>query len=75
MIFTEFNENELDNVIGGNSEGMGEEFALKNYQLFREKQIDELKREKEKLQQLSNKTISDELTEQELDNVTAGMKM
>ena len=46
----ELNEEELDKVLAGNLHQMSEESALKNPNLFRDKQIEELKKEKERLE-------------------------
>lgn len=50
---------ELDNVLAGNTQGMSEQSALDNPNLFREKQIEELKREKENLQTLNDNRIEE----------------
>ena len=60
----ELDENQLENVIGGNSQHMGEEVAKENQELFRQKKIEELKKVKESLER--------ELTEEELSEVKAG---
>lgn len=54
----ELRQEELDNVLAGNSQGMSEETALNNPNLFREKQIEELKKEKEKLESLSSAELA-----------------
>ena len=56
----ELNEDKLENVLGGNSQNMGEETALNNPELFRQKRIEELKKLKEDLGQ------DTELSEEEL---------
>lgn len=50
----ELKQEELDKVLAGNTQGMSYEEALNNFNLFREKQIEELKKEKEKLASLSS---------------------
>ena len=62
----ELNEDKLKNVLGGNSQNMGEETALNNPELFRQKKIEELKKLKEDLGQ------DTELSEEELREITAG---
>ncbi len=62
----ELNEDKLENVLGGNSQNMGEENALNNPELFRQKRIEELKKLKEDLGQ------DTELSEEELREITAG---
>lgn len=62
----ELNENDLEKVLGGNSQNMGEELAKENPDLFRQKKIEELKIVKEELKNNS------ELTEEELSNIKAG---
>jgi len=49
----ELKQEELDKVLAGNSQGMSYEEALNNFNLFRDKQIEELKKEKEKLESLN----------------------
>lgn len=56
----ELNEEQLDNVLAGNLKGMNEEFALDNEELFRKKQIEELKKEKELLETLNNPKLENE---------------
>jgi len=59
----ELKQEELDNVLAGNSQGMSEETALNNPNLFRDKQIEELKKEKEKLESLSGtELVQDEVS-------------
>lgn len=50
----ELKQEELDKVLAGNLQGMSEESALNNPNLFRDKQIEELKKEKERLENISN---------------------
>ncbi len=49
--YGEFNEEELDSVLGGLAHAPAEEKALENSDNYRKKMIDELKREKEKIEQ------------------------
>lgn len=56
----ELNEEQLESVLAGNLKGMGEEFALDNEELFRKKQIEELKKEKELLEALNNSNLEKE---------------
>ena len=56
----ELNEEQLDNVLAGNLKGMNEKFALDNEELFRQKQIEELKNEKELLEVLKNSNLESE---------------
>ena len=53
----ELKQEELDKVLAGNSQGMSEEIALNNPNLFREKQIEDLKKEKERLEILKENDI------------------
>lgn len=53
----ELKQEELDKVLAGNSQGMSEEIALNNPNLFREKQIEDLKKEKERLENLKENDI------------------
>ena len=53
----ELNLDELDNVFGGNSQGMSEEKAIENSHLFREEQIRKLKEEREKLLNIQGETL------------------
>ncbi len=62
----ELNEDKLENVLGGNSQNMGEENALNNPELFRQKRLEALKKLKEDLGQ------DTELSEEELREITAG---
>lgn len=55
----ELKQEELDNVLAGNSQGMSEEVALDNPNLFREKQIEELKKAKERLESLNSNTLEE----------------
>ena len=64
----ELDENKLENVLGGNSQNMGEELAIENADLFRKKKIEELKKLKADLGQ------DEELSEEELAEITAGFK-
>lgn len=50
----ELKQEELDKVLAGNLQGMSEESAFNNPNLFRDKQIEELKKEKERLENISN---------------------
>ncbi|MBQ7140577.1 MAG: hypothetical protein IJO32_03655 [Bacilli bacterium] len=45
----ELTNEQLNKVIAGNSHGMSEDAALQNENLYREKMIEKLKEEKEKL--------------------------
>lgn len=54
----ELRQEELDKIIAGNSQGISEESALNNPNLFREKQIEELKKEKERLESLSGTELA-----------------
>jgi len=59
----ELKQEELDKVLAGNSQGMSYEEALNNFNLFRDKQIEELKKEKEKLESLSGtELVQDEVS-------------
>ena len=62
----ELDENKLENVLGGNSQNMGEELAKENSELFRKKKIEELKKLKADL------GIDEELSEEELAEIQAG---
>ena len=62
----ELSEDKLENVLGGNSQNMGEEAAINNQELFRKKKIEELKKLKEDLGQ------DTELSEEELREITVG---
>ena len=53
----ELKQEELDKVLAGNLQGMSEESALNNPNLFRDKQIEELKKEKERLENISNPEV------------------
>jgi len=53
----ELNKEQLDNVLAGNLQDMGKEFALNNEEVFRQKQIEELKKEKERLESLNNSNL------------------
>ena len=53
----ELKQEELDKVLAGNLQGMSEESALNNPNLFRDKQIEELKKEKERLENISNTEV------------------
>ena len=64
----ELKEEELDNVVGGIPYEDAVENALENEDLFRDKTIEELKQLKKEI--LSGST---ELTEEDLDNVKAGI--
>lgn len=55
----ELKQEELDKVLAGNSQGMSEEVALDNPNLFREKQIEELKKAKERLESLNSNTLEE----------------
>lgn len=57
----ELKQEELDNVLAGNTQGMSEQSALNNPNLFRDKQIEELKKEKEKLESLNVNTLEDSI--------------
>ena len=58
----ELKQEELDKVLAGNSKGMSEETALNNTNLFRKKQVEELKKEKEILENLnSTELVQDEV--------------
>lgn len=48
---------ELENVLGGNLQGMGEEIAIENSHLFREEQIRKLEEEREKLLSSQGETL------------------
>lgn len=48
---------ELENVLGGNLQGMGEEKAIENSHLFREEQIKKLEEEREKLLNIQGETL------------------
>lgn len=48
----ELNEEELKNVMAGNVQGMSEEKAIENTDLFRKEKIEQLKQEKEELEKL-----------------------
>ena len=50
----ELKQEELDEVLAGNLQGMSEESAINNPNLFRDKQIEELKKEKERLENLNS---------------------
>ncbi len=50
----ELKQEELDKVLAGNTQGMSYEEALNNFNLFREKQIEELKKEKNKKSTLNS---------------------
>lgn len=59
----ELKQEELDKVLAGNSQGISEESALNNQNLFRDKQIEELKKEKERLENLnSTELVQDEVS-------------
>ena len=62
----ELDENKLENVLGGNSQHMGEDLAKDNSELFRQKKIEELKKLKADLAQ------DEELSEEELLEIKAG---
>lgn len=59
----ELKQEELDKVLAGNLQGMSEESALNNPNLFRDKQIEELKKEKARLENLN----STELVQEEVE--------
>ena len=62
-VFMELKQEELDKVLAGNSQGMSKETALNNPSLFRDKQIEELKKEKERLENLnSTELVQDEIS-------------
>ena len=46
-------QDDLDKVLAGNTQGMSKEEALKNFNLFRDKQLEALKKEKEKLEEFA----------------------
>lgn len=46
----ELKQEELNKVLAGNTQGMSVEEALKNYNLYRDKKLEELKKEKERLE-------------------------
>ena len=46
----ELKQEELDKVLAGNTQGMSEEEALKNSNLYRNKKLEELKQEKKRLE-------------------------
>lgn len=56
----ELRQEELDKVLAGNLQGMSEESAINNPNLFRDKQIEELKKEKERLQNLNSSDLEQE---------------
>lgn len=56
----ELKQEELDKILAGNLQGMSEESALNNPSLFREKQIEELKKEKERLENLNSFDLEQE---------------
>lgn len=56
----ELKQEELDKVLAGNTQGMSNEFALNNPNLFRDKKIEELKKEKEMLESLTNVSLEEE---------------
>lgn len=59
----ELKQEELDKVLAGNSQGISEESALNNQNLFRDKKIEELKKEKERLGNLnSTELVQDEVS-------------
>ena len=51
----ELRQDELDNILAGTSQEMAEDNALKNPSSYRERQIEELKKEKEILENLEKK--------------------
>lgn len=53
----ELKQEELDKILAGNLQGMSEESAINNPNLFREKQIEELKKEKERLENLNSSDL------------------
>ncbi|MBR6690902.1 MAG: hypothetical protein IKL65_06175 [Bacilli bacterium] len=59
----ELKQEELDKVLAGNLQGMSEESALNNPNLFRDKQIEELKKEKARLENLNSKELVQEEVE------------
>ena len=56
----ELKQEELVKVVAGNLQGMGEESALNNPNLFRDKQIEELKKEKARLENLNSTELVQE---------------
>lgn len=50
----ELKQEELDKILAGNTQGMSKEAALNNPNLFRDKKIEELKKEKEMLESLTD---------------------
>ena len=59
----ELKQEELDKVLAGNSQGISEQSALNNPNLFRDKQIEELKKEKERLENLNSaELVQDEVS-------------
>ena len=64
----ELNAQDLDNVFGGMPQEMVNDKVVDNASLYREKQIEKLKQYKDTI------TNSNELTVEELDNFTAGIK-
>lgn len=55
----ELKQEELDKVLAGNLQGMSEESAINNPSLFRDKQIEELKKEKERLENLQGNKLEE----------------
>lgn len=55
----ELKQDELDNVLAGNTQGMSEQSALNNPSLFRDKQIEELRKEKERLENLQGNILEE----------------
>lgn len=52
----ELSLNELDNILGGANKEASTERALENPQLYRQKMIESLKQEKEKLERMNEET-------------------
>ena len=52
----EFSLNELDNILGGANKEASTERELENPQLYRQKMIESLKQEKEKLERITEET-------------------
>lgn len=65
----ELNLEELDNVIAGTLNDLSEDIALENSDIFRKKQIDKLKSEREFILNMKD---NDELSLEELDKIKGG---
>ena len=70
----EFNENELDNVVGGANPEVSEGIALSHDDLFRDKSIEDINKMRDEILRQDTGLAKDELTQEELDNVQAGRR-